>query len=107
MSADAQETPFSYSRPAQLGGLRVGSTVLPLAMQELTPPMPSTVGSPPWRPLPTKKGLRGHIHQWLHWRVVRETPEHHPALPKHGLQPEPQRNKRLIYFQFKGRKYLI
>lgn len=107
MSADAQETPFSYSRPAQPGGAPGWKHSAPLGHVGINSSMPSTVGSPPWRPLPTKKGLRGHSHQWLHWRMVRETPEHHLALPKQKLQPEPQRNKRLIYFQFKGRKYLI
>lgn len=77
MSADAQETPFSYPRPAQLGegsGLEA-----PLGYAGINSSMPSTVGSPTWSPLP----------------ITADPPE--------GAQ---ERNKRLIYFQIKGRKYL-
>lgn len=95
MSADAQETPFSYPRlapgwkhSALLGHAGINSSV------------PSTVGSPPWSPLPITEGVQGAQPSVATLEKGEGNLGASPGLSQaERLQPEPQRrNEKLIYF---------
>ena len=99
MSADAQETPFSYPRLARLRGPPGWKDTAPAGTRDLTPSrlplQPLQLHSP--SQLPPPKGLRGlgqrswplpfasaHEKRRLRWRTAAEAQQHHPALPKQG-----------------------